>query len=97
MRGFCYDPRMNISLTPELERRIAEKVESGLYTTASEVVRAALRGMFEQDAQRERARAELDAALQHSIDQLDRGEGISPDESDRRLAAIIESHRRKAG
>ncbi|MGH6971770.1 MAG: type II toxin-antitoxin system ParD family antitoxin, partial [Caulobacteraceae bacterium] len=34
---------MNISLTPELERRIAEKVETGLYNTASEVVREALR------------------------------------------------------
>jgi Arc/MetJ-type ribon-helix-helix transcriptional regulator len=27
---------MNVSLTPELERRIAAKVASGLYTSASE-------------------------------------------------------------
>jgi antitoxin ParD1/3/4 len=30
-------------LTPELERLVNEKVESGLYKTASEVVREALR------------------------------------------------------
>jgi len=28
---------MNVSLTPELERLVNEKVESGLYQTASEV------------------------------------------------------------
>lgn len=34
---------MNVSLTPELERFVAEKVASGRYRSASEVVRAALR------------------------------------------------------
>ena len=34
---------MNVSLTPELERYIRRKVESGLYSNASEVVREALR------------------------------------------------------
>jgi antitoxin ParD1/3/4 len=34
---------MNVSLTPELERAVAERVASGRYRTASEVVRAALR------------------------------------------------------
>jgi PAS domain S-box-containing protein len=34
---------MNVSLTPELERSVAEQVASGRYRTASEVVRAALR------------------------------------------------------
>jgi putative addiction module CopG family antidote len=34
---------MNVSLTPELERSVANWVASGRYRTASEVVRAALR------------------------------------------------------
>jgi putative addiction module CopG family antidote len=34
---------MNVSLAPELERFVAERVASGLYRSASEVVRAALR------------------------------------------------------
>ena len=40
---------MNISLTPELESLVQEKVKSGMYHTASEVVREALRLMQEQD------------------------------------------------
>lgn len=37
---------MNVSLTPELERFVREKVASGLYNNASEVVREALRAMY---------------------------------------------------
>ena len=37
---------MNVSLTDELEAVIEEKVKSGLYTNASEVVRDALRRAF---------------------------------------------------
>jgi antitoxin ParD1/3/4 len=40
---------MHVSLTPKLENRIREKVESGLYNNASEVVREALRLMHEHD------------------------------------------------
>jgi antitoxin ParD1/3/4 len=40
---------MNINLTPQLERLVREKVSSGRYTSASEVVREALRLMEEQD------------------------------------------------
>ena len=41
---------MNVSLTAELERFVKSRVESGLYTSASEVVREALRLLAEQDA-----------------------------------------------
>jgi antitoxin ParD1/3/4 len=40
---------MNINLTPQLEQLVREKVSSGRYTSASEVVREALRLMEEQD------------------------------------------------
>ena len=41
---------MNVSLTPELERYIRGKVDSGLYSNASEVVREALRLLVGQEA-----------------------------------------------
>ena len=41
---------MNLSLTPELQALIQEKIDSGMYTNASEVVRDALRRMDERDA-----------------------------------------------
>jgi antitoxin ParD1/3/4 len=34
---------MHVSLTPELEKMVKEKVDSGLYNNASEVIREALR------------------------------------------------------
>ncbi len=40
---------MNVNLTPQLEEMVRQKVNSGLYTSASEVVREALRLMDEQD------------------------------------------------
>jgi antitoxin ParD1/3/4 len=40
---------MNISLTPELEKLVAERVASGHYASASEVVREALRLLHERD------------------------------------------------
>ena len=65
---------MNVSLTPELERRIAEKVESGLYGSASEVVREGLRLLFETESGRvERLRAEIAVGL----DQIARGETVA--------------------
>jgi putative addiction module CopG family antidote len=40
---------MNVSLTPALEKYIRRKVASGLYNNASEVVREALRLLFERE------------------------------------------------
>ncbi len=52
---------ININLTPQLEEMVRQKVNSGLYTSASEVVREALRLMEEKDRLRE---AKLDQLRQ---------------------------------
>lgn len=84
---------MNVSLTPELERLVNEKVESGLYQTASEVVREALRLLKERDL----AREELRVDVQAGPDQLARGEGRAYDRvSGRRLAERIKARGRAA-
>ena len=44
---------MNISLTPQLEEMVNRKIESGMYTSASEVIREALRLLNEHDRIRE--------------------------------------------
>ena len=65
---------MNVSLTPELEKIIQSKVESGRYLSASEVVSEALRLLEERDRIREMRLEELRKEIQIGIDQADRGE-----------------------
>ena len=82
---------MNVSLTPELERLVNEKVESGLYQTASEVVREALRLLKERDHAREQLRGDVQAGF----DALARGEGRTYDKaSGRQLAEQVKSRGR---
>ncbi|MBF2065086.1 MAG: type II toxin-antitoxin system ParD family antitoxin [Calothrix sp. C42_A2020_038] len=59
---------MNISLTPELERYIQNKVESGLYHSASEVIKEALKALQEQDMLQEVKLQALRAEIQKGID-----------------------------
>lgn len=50
---------MNVNLTPQLEELVRAKVASGLYASASEVVREALRMMDERDQLRAAKLAQL--------------------------------------
>ena len=59
---------MNISLTPHFEALVKGKVESGLYTSASEVMREALRLLEEYDQLRARRLGELRYDIQQGID-----------------------------
>jgi antitoxin ParD1/3/4 len=61
---------MNINLTPQLEEMVKKKVASGLYSSASEVVREALRLMEEQDQVRA---VKLEQLRQDIRDGLDSG------------------------
>ncbi len=75
-----YGLNMNVSLTRELEKYIARKVQMGLYKSASEVVREALRLLHERDRANEASLAEPHRDIQTGLDQLDRGEGIAGDQ-----------------
>jgi len=72
---------MNVSLTPELEKLVARKVESGLYQSASEVIREGLRLLDDQDRMREVHLNEVRKKIRTGLDQLDRGEGIPGDQA----------------
>ena len=64
---------MNVSLTPELESIVNQKVESGMYNSASEVVREGLRLLQQRDEMRETKLAALRAEIQKGIDDLEAG------------------------
>lgn len=55
---------MNVSLTPELERFVAEAVASGRFRSASEVVRNSLRIMEEEERWKTYARAKIAKGLE---------------------------------
>ena len=76
---------MNVSLTPELEKFVATKVESGRYNSASEVVREALRLLEEHDSARAAQLAEFNGELGRRLASLDRGETVDPVASRARL------------
>ena len=56
-------PTRNVNLTEELERFVLEKVETGRYESASEVVRAALRTLEREERQYEAKLAALGSAI----------------------------------
>lgn len=59
---------MNVNLTPQLEELVRAKVNSGMYTSASEVVREALRLMDEQDRLRQAKLDELRREVRKGLD-----------------------------
>ena len=65
---------MNVSLTPELEELIHERVRSGRYTSASEVVREALRLLEDRDELRRLHLSDLRTKVGDGLDALDRGQ-----------------------
>ena len=67
---------MNVSLTPELEQLVNEKVKSGLYNSASEVIRESLRLLQEQDMLKEIRRNELRREIMLGVEQIRNGEYI---------------------
>ncbi len=85
---------MNVSLTPELEKFVSTKVESGRYNSASEVVREALRLLEEHDSARATQLAQFNQELGRRLGALDRGEVIDPAAARTRLQRKSEQRRK---
>ena len=82
---------MNISLTPELEQLVDDKVKTGMYQTASEVIREGLRLLRERDQ-----RVELRRDVRAGFEAVERGEFTEHDASNiKELADRIKTRGRK--
>lgn len=66
---------MNVSLTAELERFVNEKVASGMYHSASEVIREGLRLLKERDELRRVQMDELCRDVLLGVEQVRAGRG----------------------
>ena len=88
---------MNVSLTKELEELVSGKVKTGLYQTASEVIREGLRLLEERDRLYHLRLEELRRDVKIGLDQLDRGEGVpfDPAAMKRRLRKKVEGRTRR--
>jgi len=73
---------LNVSLTPELEAFVHDKVASGRYTSASEVVRESLRLLEEREWIRQRRVDELRVEIQKGIDDVEAGRVIELNNDD---------------
>jgi len=65
---------LNISLTPELEKFVKNRVASGYYNNASEVMREALRLLLQRDVAGRYYDDWLRAQIEIGVQQADRGE-----------------------
>jgi antitoxin ParD1/3/4 len=77
---------MNVSLTPQLEDLVRRKVDSGRYTSASEVVREALRLLDAFESVRASALAKLRADVNAGWKDIEEGKvsDFDPDDVKRR-------------
>jgi antitoxin ParD1/3/4 len=80
---------MEVSLTPELERWVAERVATGEFESASAAVRAGLL-LLRRKEDEDRAKLEaLRRDIQEGLDQADRGDLLPGDEVFRRACERI--------
>lgn len=86
---------MNVSLTPELEKFVNNKVHTGRYNSASEVVREALRLLEEHEQSRAAQLGEFNKELGRRLAALDRGKHVDPVEVRSRLQRKSEERRKK--
>lgn len=76
---------LNVSLSPELERFVVSKVESGRYQSASEVVREGLRLLEERETSRQAALEEVRRKIAVGLEQAERGELVDGEEAIREI------------
>ena len=72
---------MNVSLSPQLEKLIGKKVASGMYNSASEVVREALRLLAERDRLHESKLKALRKDIRDGITDIEQGRYVEYDDS----------------
>lgn len=86
---------MNVSLTPELEKFVTDKVASGRYTSASEVVREALRLLEREEKSRKEQIEDFNRELQARVEALDRGERVTKEEFLREIQELLGRRRKR--
>jgi len=89
---------MIIELKPEDEQLIQERLQSGAFASVEDVIHRALKSLEADEFWLKEGKESIHEKISRGIAQLDRGEGISAEEShaefEKKRAAWIEQHRR---
>lgn len=86
---------LNVSLTPELEEYIAAKVQSGNYTSASEVVRDGLRLLQAAEDSKAAWAASAREKIERGWQQAQNGQLVDGEMVFKRMQAKSEARRKK--
>lgn len=87
---------MTVHLTPELERLIQDKLDSGRYASASEIVRVALRLLEEHDRLQQVWAKDMREKIAEGLDQLNQGERWDGEQVFDELEAELDKQTRPA-
>ncbi len=88
---------MNVHLTPKLEQLVQDRVRSGRYNSASEVVREALRLLDEHDHLRQMRIEAIRNQIDEGWESLRRGEGIDGEKAFKMLERRHRTFKRQSG
>jgi len=88
---------MTIQIRPELEQLIQKDIEHGGYHSVEQFVERAIRLLHDEEHLLQESKGAIHELIGEGLAQLDRGEGVSGEESRARLqekkSAWIDSHK----
>ncbi len=87
---------LNVSLTPELDKFVQDRVATGRYQTASEVIREGLRLLEQQEQERETVLSALKSKLKRGASQAERGEVVDGEKFIDKLVGRLERKQKKS-
>ena len=89
---------MIIELKPEDEQLIQKRLQSGAFTSVEEVIHQALESLDADEVWLRKEKGSINQKIGRGIAQLDRGEGLTPEECraslEKKKADWIEQHQR---
>jgi antitoxin ParD1/3/4 len=86
----------NIALTPHLDKFVRDKIESGRYQSASEVVREGLRIMEQLELERQQALVGVREKIRNGYEQIKRAETVDARDVLAEIKALSKAARKGA-
>jgi antitoxin ParD1/3/4 len=76
---------MTVKLRPEDEQLVQKRLQSGAFASPEEVIHRALKSLDTEEDWLQENRQAISEKIERGLDQLERGEGLTPEESLDRL------------